>query len=133
MGFTCSGHGFPCDCGDLAVRLLWTDTVISVSNWYGIFCVVSVMQYHFSDITKDWLSTPQKHRALACWLRRIGRSAQEPVLLYEVVAPVVVVVLAFRSPFFAPAIGGSLGATRVPAGTRLNRGIGYLRRRRWLR
>lgn len=54
--------------------------------WYAVFCVASVMQHHFSDIDADWKASPPKRTTPAFWRRGLGRTPQEPVAAYEVLA-----------------------------------------------
>lgn len=115
--------------GALAANPTWTNTSTLAVIWYGIFCVASVMQHHFSDIPADWRSIPQKRTTPAYWMHQRGRHAQEPVLFYEMLALVMAGAASIRYPlFFLPAVVASVIETVVTLRTRLSRGIDHLTR-----
>ncbi|PSR20155.1 MAG: hypothetical protein C7B45_16290 [Sulfobacillus acidophilus] len=115
--------------GALAASSQWTGGAVWASLWYGTFCVASVMQHHFSDISADWASTPQKRTTPAYWLMGRGRSPQEPVLCYEVLALTIALAASvFCSMLFVPTVGASFAAIAMTGSTRLDGGIGHLTR-----
>lgn len=115
--------------GALAANPVLSFGAIVAATWYGVFCVASVMQHHFSDIGADWASNPQKRTTPAYWHMALGRTPKEPVVTYEVMALAIAGLGAVRDfSFFSPLIGATLLEVAFTVWTRLDGGIGHLTR-----
>ncbi len=115
--------------GALAANPALSSESIIAAVWYGVFCVASVMQHHFSDIGADWASHPQKRTTPAYWHRALGRTPKEPVVAYEGLALAVAAVGFVRDVSFFPILMAVvLLAVAFTVWTRLEGGIGHLTR-----